>query len=735
VTFAQPLWLLAGFAACLGLIWTWRRYDARQRATLVTFVAEHLRAQLTSSLSIGRRRAIRGLFLAALALLFVALSEPQAGYQWEQVTRRGNDIMFAIDTSRSMLTPDVKPNRLARAKLAIEDFMDRLDGDAVGLVAFAGTAFLQVPLTTDYEAFRDSVNALDTNIIPRGGTNIASAIREAQRALDQRTGSDKILILVTDGEDLAGDALVAAKAAAQEDGLKIYTVGVGTAKGALIALPADQGGTYVKDPAGNSVRSQLDESGLKAIAAATGGSYAPLGSEGEGLEAIYEQALAPLVKHDLASSQRRVYTQRYQWPLAAALGMLLASALLGTRRRISGKYPATSAGSTGRPVKMGGAAFSALILLLALHPAHASIASAKLAYAKGDYSKAERDYAAAVQHAPNAPALQFNLGTAAYKAGRLDEAAKAFQASVGALPTANDKRLAEQEDAYYDLGNTMYRTGQRREQSNKPQTIDNWTQAVKAYDAALQLRPNDADSKFNRELVQRKLEALKKKQSEEDQQKKSSGGAPQKKQPENSQTSDQKQAQQQSGQQAQDKGQQKGSQTSDQKQAQQQSGQQAQDKGQQKGSQTNDQKQAQQQQSGQQAQDKGQQKGSQSQGTQQSQQQSDQLAQNGSQQPPSAPSQRTSQPQNRSEPSGQPAQQPSSSAGQPQHAHQGIGLDQREDKAAQVADSKHVPGEMSREEARELLDSVKDEERRLPAMPVARNGANDTSSNEAIKDW
>jgi Ca-activated chloride channel family protein len=711
VTFAQPLWLLAGFAACLGLIWTWRRYDARQRATLVTFVAEHLRAQLTSSLSIGRRRVKRGLFLAALALLFVALSEPQAGYQWEQVTRRGNDIMFAVDTSRSMLTPDVKPNRLARAKLAIEDFADRLDGDAVGLVAFAGSAFLQVPLTTDYEAFRDSVNALDTNIIPRGGTNIASAIREAQSALDQRAGNDKILILVTDGEDLAGNALVAAKAAAQQDGLKIYTVGVGTANGALIALPADQGGTYVKDPAGNSVKSQLDESGLKAIAAATGGSYAPLGTEGEGLEAIYQQALAPLVKHDLASSQRRVYTQRYQWPLAAALGMLLASVLLGTRRRIPGKYPAASIESTGWPVKMGGAAFSALILLLAVHPAHASIASAKLAYAKGDYSKAEHDYAAAVQHAPNAPALQFNLGTAAYKAGRLEEAAKAFQASVGALPTANDKRLAEQEDAYYDLGNTMYRTGQKTEQSNKQQTIDNWTQAVKAYDAALQMRSNDADSKFNRELVRRKLEALKKKHSEQDQQKKSGGGAQQQKQPENSQTNNQKQAQQQ------------------------QSGQQAQDKSQQKGSQTKDQKQAQQQQSGQQAQDKSQQKGSQSQGKQQSQQQSDQLAQNGSQQRPSAPSQRTSQPENRSEPSGQLAQQASPSAGQPQRAHQGSGPDQHEDKAAQVADSQHLPGEMSREEARELLDSVKDEERRLPTMPVARTDTNDTSSNEAIKDW
>jgi len=708
VTFAQPPWLLAGFAACLGLIWMWRRYDARQRATLATFVAEHLRAQLTSSLSIGRRRAKRGLFLAALALLFVALSGPQAGYQWEQVTRRGNDIMFAVDTSRSMLTPDVKPNRLARAKLAIEDFTDRLDGAAVGLVAFAGTAFLQVPLTTDYDAFRDSVNALDTNIIPRGGTNIASAIREAQSALDQRTGSDKILILVTDGEDLVGNALVTAKAAAQQDGLKIYTVGVGTPNGDLIALPADQGSGYVKDLAGSLVKSRLDESGLKAIAAATGGSYAPIGAEGEGLEAIYQQALAPLVKHDLVSRQHRVYSQQYQWPLAAALIMLLASVLLGTRRRTSGKYAAASAEPTGRPVVVASTALSALMLLLAIHPAHASTASANLAYAKGDYVKAERDYAVAVQHTPNAPALAFNLGTAAYKAGRFGEAARAFQASLGASPTANAKRLAEQQDAYYDLGNTMYRSGQKTEQANLQQTIDSWTQAVKAYDAALQLRPNDADSQFNRDLVRRKLQALKKKQSE-DQQKQAGGGAQQQKQPENSQTKDQKQAQQQPGQQAQNKNQQQGSQTKDQKQAQQQPGQQAQNKSQQKDSQ--------------------------SQGKQQSQQRSDQFAQNSSQQKTPAPSNNTSQPQSRSEPSGQLAQQPSPSAGQPQRGHQGSGPDQREDKAAQLADSQHFPGEMSREEARALLDSVKDEEHRIPTMPVARNGTNDTSSDEAIKDW
>jgi hypothetical protein len=197
--------------------------------------------QLTQSVSRPRTMIKRALSAVSVALVFVAIAAPQAGYRWEQIKRRGNDIIFAVDTSRSMTTPDVKPNRLARAKLAVDDFVNRLNGDAVGLVAFAGTAFLQTPITLDYGAFHESLAALDTHIIPRGGTNITSAIREAQAALQRRPGSDKVLILITDGEDLEGDSLAAAKAAAAQDGLKIFTVGVGSANGDLIPLPAGSG--------------------------------------------------------------------------------------------------------------------------------------------------------------------------------------------------------------------------------------------------------------------------------------------------------------------------------------------------------------------------------------------------------------------------------------------------------------------------------------------------------------
>jgi len=684
--FAEPLWLLAGLAACGALLWAWRRYDARQRAALSTFASSHLRAQLTASFSVAKRNWKRGLFLATIGCLFVALARPQAGFRWEEVKRRGIEVIFAVDTSRSMLTPDVKPDRLTRAKLAVDDFVSHLDGDGVGLIAFAGDAFLQCPITIDYDAFHESLQALDTTIIPRGGTDIASAIREAQTALQNRPSKDKILVLLTDGEDLAGSELAAAKAAAS-DGLKIYTVGVGTADGDLIPIPAEQGGGFVKDESGQFVKSHLDEAGLKAIAGATGGIYAPLGAQGQGLGTIYQQGLAPLAKHDLASRRQKVYTERFQWPLAMSLAFLLASTLIGTRRRVVRKsdVPAAEPARTpfmARPVTVA----VGLLLLIPFSQAKASTATAEKAYQKGDFSTAEREYAAAAQHNTNNPDLLFNVGTADYKAGQFPQAAQAFQKALGSEPSADAKRLAAQEDAYYNLGDTLYRTGQKTEQSDAKQTIQNWEQAVKTYEAALQLRSADADAKYNRDFVKRKLEELKKKQ--EQQQKKD----------EQKQKQDQK-----------DKDQQK------------QSGQNSDQKNQQNKDQKPDNK----NQSGQKSEAKNQENKDQKSGanSKPDQKNDQQQANSGS------------KPDEQKQPD-QKGQQPKPANGQPQGKDQAqAGADQRKDEAAQAADSQREPGQMSKNEARSLLDSLKDEERRLPAAPIARSGTNDNRPDQPIKDW
>jgi Ca-activated chloride channel family protein len=690
MTFAHPVWLLVALVTVGALYWLSRRYETRQRAALEQFVSVHLRADLMRSVSHARIVAKRVLFAASLVLLCVALAEPQAGFRWEQVKRRGHDIIFAVDTSRSMLTPDVKPNRLARAKLAIDDLVGRLNGDAVGLVAFAGSAFLQTPATLDYGAFHESLSALDTHIIPRGGTDITSAIQAADTALQHRADSDKVMILVTDGEDLEGDALAAAKAAAR-DGLKIFTVGVGSANGELIPLPADQGGGFLKDHEGHLVKSRLDESALKALAEATGGSYAPLGAANDGLDTIYREALAPLAKHDLESRSQKIYTERYQWPLGAALVLLMWSLLLGTRRRVAAVQPPTEEKHPRASARLAlptSVAALGVVALLPFHAAHASPTSAAEAYGQGNFAAAERDYMAAAQSNPRQPILQYNEGAAAYKAGEFPQAARAFQASVDASPSGNAKRLVEQEDAYYNLGNTLYREGQKTEQGNAEQTIQTWTQAVKAYDAALQLQAKDVDSKFNRNLVRRKLAALKKAQTEKK--------PPQ--QPSQSQkpSSKPQQGQHDQGKVSQDKDNQ---------------GQDNQGKG---GQGKDDSAQSQGQSQGGQPKPNGQPQPSQ----QASGANSDDGRKNPAQQSP-------------------PTQQPvaGQGAGQKNEPSPGAPGSLPGQQTVQRADEPRVPGEMSREEARELLDSVKDEDHHAPPAPVALNGGSVTAPDEPLKNW
>ena len=672
VSFSHPVWLIAGLLACLAQAWLWRRLDARQHAALARFVASHLRRELTQSVSIARRRFQRGLFLASVGLAFVALAGPLMGFRWEQVSRHGNEIVFALDTSRSMSTPDVKPDRLTRAKLAIDDFANRLDGDAVGLVAFAGSAFLVCPITLDYGAFHESLAALDTNSIPHPGTHIASAIREAQAAMRRRPTADKVLILVTDGEDLEGDALDAAQAAARQDGLKIYTIGVGTANGDLIPVSGGQANEYVKDASGNLVKSRLDETALKAIAGASGGLYAPLGAQGEGFETIYKSALAPMLKHDLAYRQQKIYTQRYQWPLAAALALLLSSLLIGSRRR--GWLPRRNPVPSGQSTAVLALLLSGALALYA-SATPASTTSAQEAYKKGDYARAEREYAAAAQRNTSKPALAFNAGTAAYRAGQFPQAARAFQESIARAPSSDANRLKDQQDAYYNLGNTLYRTGQKTEKSSPQETIQTWTQALKAYDTALQLRADDADSKFNRDLVKRKIEALKKEEQKPPQNQQN----PQSNNPQNKQNDGQKDNQPPSAPQG------------DQKQPPQ---------------------------NGNRAPKPDPQPPQPGRGQQ--------PPQPGEGNPPRQPSPPQAQ--------GKPDQEPPKAPGQSQ-APAAAG-EQPHDQSAADDDSQapRVPGQMSREEARELLDSAKGDEK--PALGAAvGQDAYAAPPDQPVKDW
>jgi len=510
--FAHLIWLIAGLASCTILGFGFYHFQKKGQAALRKFAAGHLLEKLTRSVSPRRRMIKRILLISAVASIFVALAQPQMGFKWKEVKRKGIDILMAVDTSKSMLANDVKPNRLERSKLGILDFVSRLEGDRLGLIPFAGTAFLMCPLTLDYDVFRQSLDALDTEIIPHGGTDIASAIREAEFVFSN-DANHKILVLVTDGEDLEGEALTAAKEAAAR-GVTIYTVGVGTPAGELIPLnQTGKGVSFVKDERGQMVKSRLDEKMLRQIAETTGGQYEPLGQQAEGLDAIYRQKLSLVPKQELAERMKKVPIDRFEWPLILAIIFLIIEFAISDRKpqRKNDHFIKTANIRLVKGIKILEVASVSVLMLAFLvgsNDAYASPQSAEKAYNKKNYTMATEEYRAAAKENPENAQLQFNHGAAAYKDKKYDEAMSAFQAVL------NDKEISLQNQTYYNIGNTLYRKGQGTEKSNPKETIKHWEESIQAYGGALKLDQDDKDARFNQEFVKKKLEELKKKQKQ-----------------------------------------------------------------------------------------------------------------------------------------------------------------------------------------------------------------------------
>lgn len=510
--FAEPYWLLIGLLACFGLMFLFRFMQKRRQAALEKFAAHQLVGRLTQNIS-GRKRLYKNiLLLLAVLFSFTALARPQYGFQWVDVKRKGIDLLFALDTSKSMLAEDIKPNRLIRAHLAILDFVQQLDGDRVGLIPFAGSAYLMCPLTLDYEAFEDSLAAVTTDIIPRGGTNIASVIDLAVETL-KNAANHKILIILTDGENLEGDAIKAAENAAKA-GLKIYTVGVGTNQGELIPVAEGSGKGFLKDQTGNYVTSRLDEKTLSTLAAKSGGLYAPLGTAGEGLETIYQQKLALIPKAELAERRHKVPLERFAWPLAATLFFLVLELLLGERKKARSIRPLyfvkTIVDWFKRRRKIGET--MAVILLLSLSLASRAYCSrGEEAYAQKDYLQASEYYRQKLEKSPHDPQLLYNYGTAAFKNNLYDEAIEAF---TKALKSDN---IELQKKAYYNRGNSYYQKGAEGQKADPKATIGQWQEALSSLDAALKLDPQDADARHNRDFIDKRLEELKKQQQQNQQ--------------------------------------------------------------------------------------------------------------------------------------------------------------------------------------------------------------------------
>lgn len=328
--FAEPRWLLVAFLGPLvlvGLQWysSWARHRQLARIATPRFVEE-----LTRSHSPLRRLFKNALLVLAVVGIGLALARPQWGQQEEAGQTLGEDIVFILDCSRSMLATDVSPNRLLRAKLAISDFMRRHAHSRLGLVAFAGQAFLQCPLTFDYSAFEDALMAVDDRTIPIPGTDVGIALEEGYRALEKGE-RHKLLVLITDGEDLEKGGVHTAERLAKE-GVTIFTIGVGTPAGSEIQIINDQGRPeFVKDNKGEIVHSRLDEPTLRNIAQTTHGAYYPLGPLGEGLAKV-RNTVETMNLSSGSAPARKFGVDRFHWAIAAVLLLLVAESLIGTRR-------------------------------------------------------------------------------------------------------------------------------------------------------------------------------------------------------------------------------------------------------------------------------------------------------------------------------------------------------------------------------------------------------------------
>ncbi|MBR3583691.1 MAG: VWA domain-containing protein [Kiritimatiellae bacterium] len=554
------LWLLLALPVWL---WAAHRLLRARRRRLAAWVDEKNAPFLLpgrNPAAAARRIWLRTL---ALACLILALARPQWGFHWEEITRRGLDLLVVLDTSRSMTAADIKPSRLQQAKWGIHDLLRALRGDRVGLIPFAGSSLLQCPLTTDYAAFAMTLDDLYCGIIPRGGTAIAQALRTAIDSFPNDTTADRCILLVTDGEDHEGDPL-SLLPELKEKGIRLYAIGIGTLEGEMIPGDASTGSAYFKDRKGQIVKTTLHEDILQQLATSTGGAYVRSAAGDTGLERVFRESIDKLKRTEAESRTARINEERFQWPLLLSLLLLLLESLT----------PDRSVGArAARPLFQNKSASFIIILatLPLLSPAPARAQSPRPLFTAGladlaasNYPSAASNFLAAAELAPTnnlpaAPAL-YNAALATAAAGDPDAASTLLAESARAIPD-----LDAQARAYYNRGNTLYALSDADPTStNAPALI---AEALQSYENAIALAPSAPDYKANYELALLKQQQIQQQQQQQQQQQNKDQSQDQQNQDQSS-SDDQQQSQQQDQQQEQQQEQQEQAQQQSQSQSQ-----------------------------------------------------------------------------------------------------------------------------------------------------------------------
>ncbi len=326
--------ILLGLVVLLGLFYIWS--ISRKRKLLSRFGDLFLIMKNAPYISFARQGGKAALLLAGVLFMAITLSQIQCGTHMEMMKREGIDLVIAVDVSNSMLAQDIKPSRIAKARQEVRGIIDRLKGDRIGLVVFAGDAFIECPLTLDYSAAKIFLDVIDVGLVPRQGTAIGDAIRKATEAFSKMEKKHKVLILLTDGEDQNTDPLGAAEEARKE-GVKIYTIGIGSVTGEPIPITNRNGDVlgYKKDRNGEVVVTKLDEMTLQKIALATGGKYYHATPGEMELDKVYDD-ISKMEKKELEGKLMVQYEDRFQYPLLFGIFVIVLEFFISERRKVKG---------------------------------------------------------------------------------------------------------------------------------------------------------------------------------------------------------------------------------------------------------------------------------------------------------------------------------------------------------------------------------------------------------------
>ena len=470
------------------------------------------------------------LFLLGLICLIFALANPQVGSSLEKGTRKGVDIMICMDISNSMLAEDIQPNRLEASKMALSRFIDKLQGDRIGLVVFAGKAFVQLPITSDYAAAKMFINIVKPSLISEQGTNIADALDLATVSMlpedgkiQQKQLSDltsKVILVVSDGEDHNDESIEMAQEV-HKLGITIHTIGIGNTLGEPIPLRDKYGNpTFKKDRDGNTVMTRLNEEVLQDIAHAGGGTYVHASNANMGFETILNKINA-MNKTDIQEVTFTRYDSKFQIPLILSLLFFLIEALLFTtpsklkqllqkmQSQVKGKtalvilalmvvIPVAQAQTKAElsAIRKGNEQFKtaeqfrkdAMDLMAKGGEVNKRNADEKMKKASEQYQQAEINYRKAMETTHNYDKANYNLGNSLYRQERYEEAGKAYESVANNKSSSNDLR----ERAYHNMGNSLLKQ-------------EKYKESIDAYKNALKLNPKDMDSKYNLEYARKKM--------------------------------------------------------------------------------------------------------------------------------------------------------------------------------------------------------------------------------------